>query len=101
MDIIFGNSRIRKRCTKNPSEKLRRRLDDMSAAANMAVLVTLPGRCHALSADKKGQWAVDLEGPNRLVFEPTGDPPPVEVEGRLDLGAVTAVRLIEVTDYHG
>lgn len=62
---------------------------------------TLPGRCHELTGDRKGELAVDLRGPYRLVFEPADNPPPVKEDGGLDWRRVTAVRILEVEDYHG
>ncbi|MCX7044216.1 MAG: hypothetical protein NTX50_01850 [Candidatus Sumerlaeota bacterium] len=67
----------------------------------MQVMKALPGRLHALVADRKGQWALDLEHPMRLILEPLGDPLPISEDGWLDLEKVTAVKLIEVEDYHG
>lgn len=100
MDIIFGNNKIKKICS-YAKGKLKRRLDDIRAAENMVILKKLPGRCHPLKADRKGQWAIDLEHPHRLIFELIGDPIPISKDGRLDLQQITAVKLIEVEDYHG
>jgi toxin HigB-1 len=99
MEIVFENVQIRKRC-KNAKGKLKQRLDDMRAASTMAVLETLPGRYHALTADRAGQWACSLEEPYRLVFQPLGDPLPVSVDGRLDISRIIAVSLVEVVNYH-
>lgn len=100
MLILFGNNAVKKQC-KNPLGKLLRRLDDIRAAANMAELKTLPGRLHPLVADRKGQWAMDLEHPKRLLLEPILDKGQTEKDGRLDLGEIVGVRLIGVVDYHG
>ena len=100
MNIVFGTNKIKKACN-NANGKLKRRLDDIRAAENMEVLMTLPGRCHPLKANKKGQWAIDLEHPYRLVFEPLEDPLPISKDGWLDLKLITTVKLIEVEDYHG
>lgn len=99
MLINCGNNAVKKKC-RNPQGKFARRLDDIRAAANMAVLMTLPGRCHPLRADRKGQWAMDLDHPVRLVFEPIlGDQRPDE-DGRIDLAKVTGIRIVEIGDYH-
>ncbi len=80
---------------------MKRRLDSMFVANNLEEFNALPGNCHPLTADRKGQWAVALDHPKRLVFEPIGDPLPISKDGRLDCTKVTAVRLMEVVDYHG
>jgi len=101
VDITFDNNKIKKTCQK-PIRKLKTRLDDIRAATNMAVLQLLPGRCHALTADKKGLWAIDLEHPNRLIFEPVlQNPDDRTVDGRLILENIVAIKLIKVEDYHG
>lgn len=61
----------------------------------------LPGRFHALSGTRAGQFALGLDGPYRLIFEPANDPVPRKDDGGLDLARITAVEIIEVVDYHG
>lgn len=60
----------------------------------------LPGRCHALTGDLRGQFALDLDGPYRLIFEPAHDPLPVDGNGALDWSRVTAIRILRIGDYH-
>ena len=45
------------------------------------------GRCHQLSMNREGQYAVDLVHPYRLIFE------------KVDAG-IQVVMIIEITDYH-
>lgn len=111
MDILFATKRLAKQCVSDSTRAkafgadiakvLRRRLDQLRAADDLAVMRTLPGRCHELTGDRKGELAVDLRGPYRLVFEPADNPPPVNEDGGLDWRRVTAVRILEVEDYHG
>ncbi len=72
----------------------------MRAAPNLETMRTLPGRCHELHGDRKGQLALDLEHPRRLVFVPANDPVPTRAEGGLDWSRVTVVKILEVVDYH-
>lgn len=111
MEIIFRNAKLEKQCTdsrlmertwgRDQAKKLRQRLDDLRAAANLAVMRTLPGRCHELTADRAGQLSLDLQHPDRLLFEPAHDPVPEKPDGGLDWDGVTAVRILEITDTHG
>jgi toxin HigB-1 len=112
VDLLFGSNKLRKTCTSDAeavkvfgpqcATRLRTRLDDMAAAATMAILRTLPqARCHELVGDRKGQLAVDLKQPYRLVFEPANNPVPLKPDGGLDWAKVTAIRILEVVDYHG
>ena len=56
------------------ARKLRSRLADLQAAAHVHELVA--GRPHPLRGDRKGQFALDLHGGVRLVFEPNHNPVP-------------------------
>ena len=100
LDIVFGNNKVKKAC-RNATGKLKTRLDDIVASENMSILKLLPGRLHPLIGNKSGQWALDLDHPERLTFEPLGDPLPLSSDGWLVLEKVTAVKLIRVGDYHG
>lgn len=79
---------------------LQRRLAHLSAAETLDDFRTLPGRCHELTADRKGQLSLDLDGPHRLIFRPSGDVPPTKDDGGLDWEEVTEVTIIEITDTH-
>lgn len=59
-----------------------------------------PNRRHQLSGDRDEQFAVDLAHPHRLVFEPNHDPLQRREDGGIDLDRVTAIRVMEVIDYH-
>jgi proteic killer suppression protein len=53
-----------------------------------------------LTQDRKGQLAVDLVHPRRLVFEPANDPVPAKADGGVDWSKVTEIVILEVVDYH-
>lgn len=112
MEIHFDNRKLEKTCRSAKDltkaygavcgKLIERRLQEMEAAKSLAMLMTLPqARCHELTGDRDGQFAVSLEHPRRLVFEPAHDPLPKKADGGLDLTSVTAVRILEVVDYHG
>ena len=84
------------------TRSLRRRLRALSQASNLADVPTdPPERRHQLTGDRKGQLAVMLTGNWRLIFEPDHDPVPLKDDGGLDLEQVTAIKFIEIVDYHG
>ncbi len=112
MDIYFRKSKFAKHCETLDDAKrewgdrrgklLRRRLDEFVALTNLEMIRKIPGpRCHELSGNLKGQLAVDLDHPYRLLFEPANDPIPRKDDGGLDWSKVTAVMINEITDYHG
>ena len=77
------------------------RLAVLRAAPNLAAVPTTPpDRAHPLKGDREGQFAVDLVHPQRLVFEPDHEPIPRSEDGGIDVGQVTAIVIVEVTDYH-
>jgi len=52
------------------------------------------GRCHKLTGNLKGKYALDLDHPLRLIVEPIND----------ECGEITGIKIIkllEVKDYHG
>ena len=111
MDILFKKKRLAKRMASKremvkaygtgTARKVRLRLDQLRAADHLGQMRYLPGRCHELTGDRKGEIAIDLDGPNRLLFEPADDPPPTKDDGGLDWEKVTAISILGVEDYHG
>ena len=111
MDITFKTRKLQR--VFNLKEELRKKYGERRAAAIMtrlAVLkkastldkvpVTPPDRCHRLTGGRKGQYAVDLVGPYRLVFEPARGSGEGHEIGDPDRRGVTAVTIVEVVDYH-
>ncbi len=112
MDIYYGRRGMRRifeseqelirRYGPERSRVIQRRLVQLKAAENLHAIGHLPPmRCHALSGDRKGQFAVDGGYPFRLIFEPAHDPLPVRSDGGPDRERITAIRILEVVDYHG
>lgn len=61
----------------------------------------LPGRCHQLKGNRAEQFAIDLDGLHRLIFEPANTPVPRKPDGGIDWTLVTAIEIVGVEDYHG
>lgn len=111
VDILFRSAKLQeeyndlKKLTRQHGRRcadlIRRRLDDIEAAASLAVLRNLPGRYHELTADRRGQLSVDLEHPYRLILEPANEPPALKADGGIDWEKTTAVRVVGVEDTHG
>lgn len=112
MEIYFKNKKMQKTCNSlqemirewGPefARQLARRLTELRAADSLADIALLPqARCHELVNNRKGQLAVDLKHPFRLIFVPCHDPIPRKSDGGVDWTRVTAVCIIGVEDYHG
>ncbi len=111
MVILFASEQLGKACNKWRwgvrrwgSERagiVRRRLDDLYAADSLEDMRNVPGKCEELKRNRKGQLSVRLDGGYRLIFVPEHDPIPRKPDGGLDWKRVTAIKVIEVEDYHG
>ena len=80
---------------------MKRRLASLAAVSTLAEMVGVPGRCHQLGGDRRGQFAVDLWGSYRLIFVPNYDPIPCSKDGGIERSLVTSILIVEVVDYHG
>ncbi len=110
MEILFRTEKLREQCNvqqemvkafgKAITKKLRVRLDDLHAAPCLEALRNLPGRCHELKGNRKGQLAIGLDGRHRLIIEPANDPVSSKPDGGLDWRATTTVRILDIVDYH-
>ena len=112
MEIEFRTKQLRKRCetVKDASRKwgresalkLVQRLFEIDAAEHLLDLLKLPAaKCHPLSGDREGQFAVRLRHPYRLVFEPVCEPNEYMRGNTIEPEKVTRVKILEVVDYHG
>ena len=98
MDITYKNKKIENVCTdakvsdrsygNEMTEKIQMRIGEIQAADTVEEMIQFRiGRCHPLTGNRKGQYAVDLVHPNRLVFEKHGN-------------EIQIVHITEIVDYH-
>ncbi len=70
------------------AEKIQMRIDQISAADTVEMMIQFRiGRCHALTNNRRGQYAVDLVHPYRLVFAKRGN-------------EIQIAHILEIVDYH-
>ena len=111
MDISFRTRRLER--TFNSERELNRAYGGRTARTIMMRLAVLknarvlslvptsrPDRLHQLIGNRRGQFAVDLAHPYRLIFVPNHDPVPLREDGGIDRDRVNAITIIEVVDYH-
>lgn len=108
MEVTFKDKKLRKLCETQKeaqkklgdkcARKLRSRLADLFAAETVAELSS--GRPHPLKGDRAGQFALDLDGGKRLVFESANDPVPLKEDNSIDWSKVTAIQVVFIGDYH-
>ena len=98
MDITYKNRKIEKICThaktaertydREMADKIHQRIDEIDAADTVEMMVQFHiGRCHPLTQNRRGQYAMDLVHPYRLVFEKNGD-------------EIQIANILEIVDYH-
>lgn len=98
MDITYKNKKIEKICTDAKTAeraygqamalKIQQRIDEINASETVEMMIQFHiGRCHPLTQNRKGQYAVDLVHPYRLVFEKNGN-------------EIQIANILEIVDYH-
>ena len=98
LKITFKSNKLERICTDSSvarktynlemAEKIAQRMMELEAANSVDMLLQFQiGRCHPLKGDRRGQLAMDLVQPLRLVFE--------EVKNTVQL-----VKILEIDDYH-
>jgi toxin HigB-1 len=110
LDILFKSGELQRLCHDDrlakralgaaSAAKLRTRLDDLSAAANLDYARKLPGRFHGLKGKDAGCFAMDLHGGHRLVLQPATEPLPLRKDQSLDLSRIATIRVVFIGDYH-
>lgn len=110
MDILFRSKKLETLCHDLSfatgalgapcARKLFGRLADLDAAQHLAIAPSLPGRFHALKADRAGQYAFHLAGGVRLVIAPAKNPVPRLPDGSANLVEVTAICVVFIGNYH-
>ncbi len=98
MEIEYKSKQIQKVCEdynvarkkhgQRMAEKIDQRISEIRAADSVEQMIQFKiGGCHLLRQDRKGQYAVNLEQPYRLIFEQKDN-------------TIQIVRIIEIVDYH-
>lgn len=98
MDITYKTRKLEKICTdakvaekahgREMTELIHQRIDEITAADTVGIMIQFHiGRCHPLKHDRKGQYAIDLVHPYRLVFEKHGN-------------TIQIAHILEIVDYH-
>ena len=83
------------------AKRIASRLDDIIASPNLAVLIQIPAaNCHSLTAERSGEWALDISGNYRLTFGITHNPIPKNEDGSINIHLVTDICILEIVDYH-
>jgi proteic killer suppression protein len=111
IDVAWSDRRLEKSCSSESAGArrwgadhwtlLKRRLATLRAAPTLKDMDHAPGNCHALSANRAGQFAVYLWGQYRLIFVPNHDPVPRADDGSIKPTDITRITITEVVDYHG
>ncbi|MBI2003648.1 MAG: killer suppression protein [Parcubacteria group bacterium] len=82
------------------AKKITLRLEQLRACDSLKDMRQLPGRCHELTEDRKGQFAVSLVEPLRLILKPMGNPDNFTENGSIIWEKIKVVEIIEIVNYH-
>lgn len=97
--LLSDSSLLKKAYGAEGAKRITLRLQALAAARTLEDMRQLPGRCHELTADRSGQFAVVLHQGFRLIFTPN-EPVPRKPDGGVDWAKVDAITILEITDYH-
>ena len=101
MKVLNSDKELRRAYGDRIARTIKMRLALLKNARTLTMVpTTRPDRRHQLVGDRKGQYAVDLVHPHRLIFEPNDDPIPQTEDGGIDTDNITAIKIMEVVDYH-
>ena len=95
--ICLESKEANKAHGRDVAKKLQQRLADLDAADHVRGLAA--GKPHPLTGDRQGQFALDIGGGNRLVFEPD-EPVPYLSDGGIDWSKVSDITIVFIGDYH-
>lgn len=112
MEIFFRTKGLQKICSKQSemvrklgtgcAKRLKQRMAELSGAPALSDISHLPPpRMHALEGNRKGQFSVDLQHPQRLLFIIADSPIPFLEDGGVDKTKVLSVEIVEICDTHG
>ena len=100
MHIIYRTNKLQRQCTdagearrdygQEMAVKLSQRIRELQAADSVDMLMQFRiGRCHALTGNLAGCYAMDLAQPYRLLFE--------KAEAKNE---IHVVKIVAIKDYH-
>lgn len=99
--LVYNESKLFRELGQIRAKLLLKRLGALVDATTLEDVRHEPGNFHELVADRKGQWACDLDQPYRLIFEPHEAPVPTDASGRYVWLEIKGVEVIEIVNYHG
>lgn len=83
------------------AKKIFLRLEQLQAAPFLKILIDQRiGHCHSLKGVRKGQFAMHLVHPQRLIFVPNHSPDIYIENIIINLLKITSVEIISIEDYH-
>lgn len=111
MEIYFATEGLQQICNSQRdsdrrwgnqvAKKIRQRLAQLHAAETLEDMRQFgAAKAHELKGDRAGQIAVTAAGALRIIVIPAVEPAPRKPDGGLDWSKVTAITIVEITDYH-
>lgn len=109
MEITFKNKKLQQACNNYTklvkqygrirADKISIRLNQLRDADTLEDVRYLAGNYHQLKHNRAGQWACDLDQPNRLIFEPHSTSINTQIIGS-NWKNIKGIEIIEISNYH-
>jgi toxin HigB-1 len=106
VDIIFASKKLEGLChddelatrTLGPAcaRRLRARLDDLRAAANLSYAPKIPGRFHPLNGNPKNRYAFNLHGDSLLVIRSVPGLEAAKADEPIQLATITTICVVGI-----
>jgi proteic killer suppression protein len=78
----------------NNAKKITQRYNELTNIENLGLMIKYKvGRCHSLTGNLKGKFALDIQHPLRMIIEPI-------TSNYKELENIIAVKIVNLEDYH-
>lgn len=95
LEKILTDERLLLKYYSNDYQRIRNRLSQLRAAANLAEISEAPPpRRHKLNGNYKGCWGINYSKNDRLIIRPVG------MYDMDDLSSIVEIEIVELEDYH-
>ncbi|MBI9032418.1 hypothetical protein JEZ13_10540 [bacterium] len=92
--IINNKNKMVRNYGHTNAKKIIQRYNELTNIPNLELMIKFKvGRCHNLTGNLKGKFALDLEHPLRMIIEPIP-------HNYKELKDIIAVKIVSLEDYH-
>ncbi|MEX2409927.1 MAG: killer suppression protein HigA [Candidatus Paceibacterota bacterium] len=83
------------------AKKVNQRKEEIESSPNMEVLKNVCPNCHPLTGDRDKQFAIEISGNHRIIFEINHENIPLTENEEINFSEVTDIKILAIgEDYH-